>query len=81
MEPSNSNALLACLLLVMLIGSALGSHHGLPERATAQIHGPNAPAEFLAVHNRARATVHVGPLKWSHKLAKEASQLVLCQSD
>lgn len=81
LPPSNSNTLLACLVLAMLMSSALGSHHGLPERATAQIRWPKAPNEFLAVHNRARAAVHVGLLKWKQKLAMEASRLVSYQRD
>lgn len=81
LRPSNSNPLLTCLVLAMLFGSALGSRHGLPERATAQIQMPNAPKQFLAEHNQARAAVHVSPLNWNQSLTKEARRLASYQRD
>lgn len=81
LKPSVPNPLLAGLVLAMLVSSAFGSRHRLLQRAIVQFRGPNATEEFLLGQNRARATVHLGPLKWSQKLAKEASRLVTYQRD
>ncbi|MQL78494.1 hypothetical protein Taro_010926 [Colocasia esculenta] len=42
---------------------------------------PNATALFLSEHNEARAAVGVAPLKWSSRLAGEASRLMRYQRD
>ncbi|GMI76917.1 hypothetical protein like AT5G66590 [Hibiscus trionum] len=40
---------------------------------------PSAGSEFLGAHNRARAAVGVGPLKWSAKLANATALLARYQ--
>lgn len=50
-----------------------------PTAATTPAALPAAAQEFLDAHNKARAEVGVGPLKWSPMLAKETSLLVRYQ--
>ncbi|XP_010243305.1 PREDICTED: STS14 protein [Nelumbo nucifera] len=61
------------LILVGFVGIAISS--------TASAQKQNASEEFLAGHNQARAAVGVGPLKWSMKLATDASLMVRYQRD
>lgn len=65
-------------LVVAVTTCVISSVHG----AAPPSPSPDAVAsEFLNAHNQARATVRVGPLKWSELLAKAASQLVRYQRD
>ncbi|XP_058081160.1 STS14 protein [Magnolia sinica] len=75
-----ASSLLACVVLTIFMGPALGSRHQFLEQS-APLRKPNATDEFLVGHNQARSLVHVGPLNWSQKLAAEVSRLVRYQRD
>lgn len=50
--------------------------------ATVAVQSPNSAArEFLEGHNQARASVRVGPLKWSETLANATGRVVRYQRD
>ncbi|KAG9440857.1 hypothetical protein H6P81_021022 [Aristolochia fimbriata] len=70
-----SMSLVVLLAMVSILGSALGS------RPLIAPNKPNATEVFLGEHNKAREAVGVAPLRWSPKLAEEASLLARYQRD
>ncbi|XP_070019716.1 STS14 protein-like [Nicotiana sylvestris] len=77
-------------LLALLFQSliAVSEHHGSGQSVAPPIAGGTTPAapssaaqEFLDAHNKARAEVGVGPLKWSTMLANATSIITRYQRD
>ncbi|KAJ4827582.1 hypothetical protein Tsubulata_004811 [Turnera subulata] len=91
-DPNKKKKMAYALLPLLLLSICHCSVHGAPPPASAPKGGPagrfipllppgSAAEQFLAAHNRARAAVGVGPLKWSEVLANATDRVVKYQKD
>ncbi|GAA0160444.1 defense/immunity protein [Lithospermum erythrorhizon] len=76
---ANLRPLIAIIFSTIVCRVALASRQWPPRSTAAQV--ANTTQEYLDTHNKARAEVNVGPLKWSEDLAKAASLQVRYQRD